>query len=161
MTQTRGIVDLALTECGEPARLLGGLRGLPSALTVAAILLAVPAGVPRADDQKIGSAISANGKVQVDVLSLKRTDGDTVTLRWQVVNNGEQAFSMTVDNSRLVDLVGRREYSPGVSSPSCRAEAHQRTMCWATFAAPAAGTKKMSVRFYEQFDLISGVEITE
>jgi len=161
MRQIREVVDLALTEFGEPARHLGGRRGLPPALYVATILLAIPAGASQADNQKLGSTISANGKVQVDVLSLKRTDGDTVTLRWQVVNDGEQTFSMTVENSRLVDLIGRREYSPGVSSPICRAEAHQRTMCWAVFAAPAAGTKKMSVRFYEQFDLISGVEITE
>jgi hypothetical protein len=131
------------------------------ALCLAAVLSMIPAAGSRADDRPLRSVTSANGKVQVDVLSLKHTEGDTVTLRWQIVNNGDETFSMTSELGRLVDLVGRREYSPGVYSRSCRAEARQRAICWATFAAPPAGTKTMSVRFYEQLDLITGVPITE
>ena len=56
----------------------------------------------------LGAASSPDGKARVEILSLKRTEGETVTLRFQVTNAGNDTFSMTLGNSRLVDMVGRQ-----------------------------------------------------
>src|SRR4051812_40647506 len=64
----------------------------------------------------LGAATSPDGKTRVEILSLKRTEGETVTLRFQVTNSGNDTYSMTLGNSRLVDMVGRRIYSPGLTS---------------------------------------------
>jgi hypothetical protein len=106
------------------------------------------------------STTTPNGKVRVEVLSLKRMEGNTVQLRWLLTNSDNRGFSMTTANARLVDLVGRREYAPGLQS-QCRAEPDEQQTCWAVFGAPSTITKTISVRFYEQFDLLTGVPISE
>ena len=97
----------------------------------AGLALACPVGLfsstgARADDAPIASGEQASGKIHVDVLSLK-----------------------------LIDLVNRRSYGPGVTSAGCHAEPGARSTCWAVFAAPPAGTKSMNLQFYEDFDLIA------
>lgn len=109
----------------------------------------------------LGAASSPDGKARVEILSLKRTEGETVTLRFQVTNAGNDTFSMTLGNSRLVDMVGRRIYSPGLTSSGCSAPAGQQLACYAVFGAPPAGTQKMSVQFYEKLDLITDIPLGE
>ena len=107
----------------------------------------------------LGSATSPDGKTRVDIQSLKRTEGETVTLRFQVTNGGNDTYSMTLGNSKLVDMVGRRIYSPGLTSSGCSVPSGQQLACYAVFGAPPAGTQKMSVQFYEKLDLISNIPL--
>ena len=109
----------------------------------------------------LGSATSPDGKTRVEILSLKRTEGETVTLRFQVTNDASDTFSMTLGNSRLVDMIGRRIYSPGLTSSGCSVPAGQQLACYAVFGAPPAGTQKMSVQFYEKLDLITNIPLGE
>ncbi len=109
----------------------------------------------------MGSTTSQDGKVRFDVLSLKRSEGETVTLRFQVTNNGNDSYNLTVALTSLVDLVGRRSYRPGLTSTSCNVPVGQRLACYAIFGAPPAGTQKINVQFNEQVDLITGVPVSE
>jgi hypothetical protein len=109
----------------------------------------------------LGSAISADGKTRVDILSLKRTEGETVTLRLQVTNDGNETFGITIGNTRLVDMASRRIYSPGLTTNNCSVPAGQQLACYAVFGAPPTGTQKMSVQFYEKLDLITGIPLSE
>jgi hypothetical protein len=113
-----------------------------------------------ADDQPAASGTGEDGKVRVDVLSIKRTEGETVTLRFNLVNNSGSDFSIVLGNMHLVDLANRRTYSPGLMSSLCTTAPGKQVACWAVFAAPPESVKKISVQFYEHFDLISGVPIT-
>jgi hypothetical protein len=99
--------------------------------------------------------VSPDGKVRADMLSLKRTEGDTVTLRFAIVNDSNETVSVTVENMRLIDLVARTSYEPGVTSSMCSAESGAKAICWAVFAAPGPNTKSSNVKFYDNFDLIS------
>ena len=113
-----------------------------------------------AQDASLGSALSPDGKVRIDIVSLKRTEGDTVTVRFQVTNNSNDSYGVTVDNMRLIDIVGRRSYTPGVSA-RCSIPVGQRFTCYAIFGAPPAGTRTINIQFYERMDLITGVPISE
>jgi hypothetical protein len=130
-----------------------------AAIGVCAAILAHAPAVNAAPS--LGSATSSDGKTRVDIVSLKRTEGDTVTLRFQVTNGGNDSFSMTTGNAKLIDMVGRRIYSPGLTSSTCSTPSGEQLACYAVFGAPPAGTQKMSVQFYEKLDLISGVPISE
>jgi hypothetical protein len=109
----------------------------------------------------LGSAMSPDGKTRVDILSLKHTEGDTVTLRFQITNDGNDTYGMTAANARLIDMAGRRIYSPGVATNSCSVAAGERLACYAVFGAPPAGTTKMAVQFYEKLDVIMGIPLSE
>ena len=126
-------------------------------LSFAVVLSCVIAsvGATKADDAPVASGVSSDGKVRADMLSLKRTEGDTVTLRFAIVNDSNRTVSTTLGNMRLIDLVGRTSYEPGVTSSSCSADAGAKTICWAVFAAPGPNTKSINVKFYDAFDLIS------
>jgi hypothetical protein len=108
----------------------------------------------QAENTSVATGMRSDGKVRADVLSLKRTEGDTLTLRFSIMNNSSQTVTVTVSLMKLVDLVGRATYSPGVSSDTCHADAAGQTTCWAVFAAPAPETKNINVKFYDDFDLI-------
>ena len=141
----------------RPGAILG--RRLASAMAATALsgigMLAV------AQDKPAGEVVTQDGKVRVEVLSLKRIEGSLVTLRWRIVNDGSSNFSITPGNLRLIDLAGRRQYEPGLMSSICAAKPDERSVCWATFAEPPAATKAMAVKFYEQFDLLTGIPITD
>ncbi len=141
-------------------RLPDGATGGIRRLSLVGVLLAIPVLGAHAEDQVLGSVSSPNGKVRVEVLSLKRTEGDTVQLRWRVVNDDNRDYSMTTLNERLLDMAARREYSAGLGS-RCAAEPGERQTCWAVFAAPPTNTKTMTVHFYEQLDLLPGVPVSE
>lgn len=117
--------------------------------------------VAAAQDKPLGQATTPDGKIRVEVLSLKRIEGNLVTLRWQIVNDGSGDFSMVPGNARLVDLAGRRQYEPGLYSTRCVSKPDERTPCWATFAAPPTATKTLAVKFYEQFELVTGIPVTD
>jgi hypothetical protein len=123
------------------------------ALVLSCVLASVSAA--KADDAPVVSGVSADGKVHADILSLKRTEGDTVTLRFAIVNDSNKTVSITVGNMRLIDLVGRASYEPGVTSSTCSAESGAKAVCWAVFAAPGPDTKSINVKFYDTFELIS------
>ena len=128
---------------------------------MAAVTLSGITTTAMAQDKPLGQVTSQNGKVRVEVLSLKRIESNLVTLRWRIVNDGTSNFSITPGNIRLVDLAGRRQYEPGLMSSLCISKPDERTECWATFGAPPAATKTLAVKFYEQFDLLTGVPITD
>jgi hypothetical protein len=126
-------------------------------LSFAGVLSCVLAsiGAAKADDTPLASGVGSDGKVRADMLSLKRTEGDTVTLRFAIVNDSSKTVSITVGNMRLIDLVGRASYEPGVTSSTCSAESGAKAICWAVFAAPGPKTKSINVKFYDTFELIS------
>jgi len=126
-----------------------------------AAALALPLWAGHAEDKPITSAATHDGKVHVDILSLKRTDGGTVTLRFVLANDGDGDFSMVLGNMRLVDLAARRAYRAGLMSSSCGTSPGKQVNCWATFAAPPESTRTLAVQFYENLDLISGVPVAE
>lgn len=135
---------------------------LPNMVLLMSGLAVALAGVAPALAQtaSLGSTMSPDGKVRIDIVSLKRTEGDTLTIRFQIANDSNQDYSVTVDNLRLIDIVGRRSYTPGVTG-RCFAPVGQRFTCYAIFGAPPPGTRTMTVQFYERLDLISGVPISE
>ena len=130
------------------------------ALCLAAVL-ALPLSSGHTEDRPVASTATQDGKTHVDILSLKRTEGGTVTLRFVLANDGEGDFSMVLGNMHLVDLAARRSYRAGLMSSSCSASPGKQVSCWATFAAPPEATKTLTVQFYESLDLISGVPVTE
>ena len=138
--------------CGTVARTAAMLGACAALFATSPAFSATPA---------LGTATSPDGKTLVEILSLKRTEGETVTLRFQVTNSGNDTYSMTLGNSKLVDMVGRRIYSPGLTSSGCSVPAGQQLACYAVFGAPPAGTQKMSVQFYEKLDLITNIPIGE
>jgi hypothetical protein len=123
------------------------------ALVLSCVLASVSAA--KADDAAVASAVSADGKLRADMLSLKRTEGDSVTLRFAIVNDSNKTVSITVGSMRLIDLVGRASFEPGVTSSTCSAESGAKAICWAVFAAPGPNTKSINVKFYDAFELIS------
>ncbi len=139
-------------------------RGRAARRRAAVLVAAACAGIglaAEAQDKPLGQATTPDGKIRVEVLSLKRIEGNLVTLRWQIVNDGSGDFSMTPGNARLVDLAGRRQYEPGLYSTRCVSKPDERTPCWATFAAPPSATKSLAVKFYEQFELVTGIPVTD
>ncbi len=117
------------------------------------------ATVAFAQEQPLASIKGADPDVRIDIVSLKRTEAETLTLRLRVTNSGNANYSMVADNIRLIDLVGRRSYTPGVTGSSCSTQAGKISSCYAIFGAPPATTKTINIQFYEKVDLISGVPI--
>ncbi len=109
----------------------------------------------QADEAVIATGQQTNGKARADILSLKRTEGDTMTLRFAVANENSKTLLVVLGNMRLFDLVNRRSYEPGVKSPECNIPPGERRVCWAVFAAPGANVRSLNVSFDEDFGLIS------
>lgn len=126
---------------------------LISAALAAASVISL-AATARADGTPIATGQQTNGKARAEITALQRTEGDTVTLRFTIVNDNNDALSLTLANMTLLDLVNRRSYEPGVTSPACRIPSGERRTCWAVFAAPGAGVRTLNVSFYEDFGLI-------
>jgi hypothetical protein len=137
------------------------LRMRVVALCLSTPLMALPGPAASADEQPAASAMNAEGKVRVDVLSLKRTEGDTVTLRIAVVNNGNDNYPIVMSSVKLIDIVNRRTYGAGLSTSVCNPAPDHRLACWAMYAAPPANAKTMSVQIPEHFDLITGIPVTQ
>jgi len=138
----------------------GWWRAAAVLLGLGGLVLAAPPGA-QAEEQSAPTATSTDGKMHVQVISLKRSEGDTVMLRIRITNTGNDDYRIVLDNLRLLDIPGRRVYSPGVTSSNCMTPVGQQLTCWAIFGAPPAATKIMAVQFYEHLDLISGVPVSE
>lgn len=124
-------------------------------------LLSSPVPAALAEEKPVASAATEDAKEHVDILSLKRTEGGTVTLRFVVTNTRDSDFSMVAGNIHLVDLAARRSYGAGLTSSSCNAPPGGKVICWAIFGAPPVATKTMAVQFYENIDLLPGVPVAE
>jgi hypothetical protein len=96
--------------------------------------------------------------VRVEVRELKRTSGDTLTLRAVVVNNSDKKFrvadgtSLSVPNIYLLDAANKRKYTVArdekkkcICSPSPEVKARSRAEIWAKFGAPPEGVQKITV----------------
>ena len=127
---------------------------LNAAALATLVIVALAPCIVRAEEVPIASGTRTNGKGHVDILSLKRTEGDTLTLRIAVSNDGNRSLDINLGLARLIDLVGRRYYFPGLTSPRCEAASGERTICWAIYAAPNPGIKSVNVIFDEDFGLI-------
>lgn len=99
--------------------------------------------------------LSQDGAAVVEAVSLKRTDGDTMTLKFNVRNNANESKQVTIystpnSHMSLMDLTNRRRYIPGSTSDSmCFASSKEVKSCWAIFAAPPPEVQKMTVAFSE------------
>ena len=151
---------LSRTSSGASGRPHSMISRRRAAALVTALLSTIGI-IAMAQDKPVGEVVTHDGKVRVEVLSLKRIEGNLITLRWRIVNDGSSNFSITPGNLRLIDLAGRRQYEPGLMSSTCFSKPDERTVCWATFAAPPAAVKSLAVKFYEQFDLLPGIPIID
>jgi hypothetical protein len=131
----------------------------------------------RADD-----ALTADGDqdgMQVVIKSLKRNEGDTVTLRFQVMNKSDREFSRGCDvrdlkehddcgvlsGVYLLDQSNKKKYlvvrdSDGkcICAILERIDKSKSQNLWVTFPAPPAATLKMTV-VVPTFEPIDGVPI--
>ena len=97
------------------------------------------------DGPPIATTQQTNGKARVNVLSLKRTEGDTMTLRYVVINDNSRGnLQINRDYVQILDIVNRRRYEAGLSS-ECYLRAEQQQLCWAIFAAPKDNPQMLSV----------------
>ena len=104
----------------------------------------------------VASVKNLDADVRIDILSLKRTENNTVTLQFALVNEGAGEGGITALNTRLIDLVGRRRYDAGLEMAGpCSAPNGGRKLCWVMFAAPPASTKTVNVQFYGNWPLVS------
>lgn len=146
----------------NPRRSLRRYGTLWSAALVLCCATAAAAGsATHAHAQALPSTTSPDGKVRLEILSLKRTEGDTVTLRFKIVNDGNCDYLVMIGNMRLIDIAGQRVYSPGIMSNICAAHIGDKVPCYAVFAAPPPGTKALTVQFYENVGLITGVPVSD
>jgi hypothetical protein len=95
--------------------------------------------------------MTADGLVVAEVTSLKRTEGDTLTLKLNVRNNSNEAHRVILyenpsSRMNLMDLTNRRVYQAGASSNyTCNTEPKSVASCWVMFAAPPPEVLKMTV----------------
>ena len=132
----------------------------------------------RADD-----TLTADGDqdgVQVVIKSLKRNEGDTVTLRFQVTNKSDSEFGRTcqvkdpngnddcgvLSGVYLIDQPNKKKYLVVRDSDGKCICANLENIgkgksqnLWVTFAAPPAETQKVTV-VVPTFEPIDGVPIT-
>lgn len=125
---------------------------LAGCLLPAPSVMAQTAPPPR--EAPIAEIASADGRGKVQVLSLKRQEGDLVMLRFRV-----DGASVTQANTRLIDLAGRRSYSVGLSGPGCSEDGS--SVCWVMFGSPPRETRTIAVQFYGKFELLPGVPIAD
>lgn len=133
---------------------------LATLLAVRPVLAADP--VAKTDGEKTG--------LRVEVVELKRSSGDTLTMRFNLINDSGTAFQpdeyyfgdykgyviqdgANLGAINLIDPVGKKKYfvvrdtekncvcSNGIPS----VDAKSRVALWAKFPAPAADVKKISV----------------
>jgi hypothetical protein len=130
-----------------------GVRRKAAALILFVYGIAFPL-IAGADEAPIASGTRTNGKAHLDVLSLRRTEGNTVTLRIAVTNEENQPLTIQLSLINLVDLVNHQIYNSGLNSPRCSVPPGERLICWAIFAAPNASVKSVNVTLNEDFGLI-------
>lgn len=106
------------------------------------------------NDAPVATAKNLNSNVRVDILALKRTESNTLTLQFALVNDGTGDFVLTQGNTQLIDMAARRRYGVGLEmSGNCGAAPGEKKVCWVMFAAPPATTKSVDVQFYGTWPL--------
>jgi hypothetical protein len=146
----------------EPAPAVQATSATPASTPVApsAAAAAAPAAIASADGEKSG--------IRIEVTELKRSSGDTVSLKFVLVNDSDQELSISsaylgdrslnedyqsVGGVHLVDPVGKKKYMVVRDSErQCVCSnhvqsmpAHSRTNLWAKYPAPPAGTTVVSI----------------
>ena len=132
----------------------------PAASPAAPAAAAAPAAIASADGEKAG--------IRIEVTELKRSSGDTVSLKFVLVNDSNEEFSISsaylgdrslnedyqsVGGVHLVDPVGKKKYMVvRDSEKQCVCSnhvqsipAHSRANLWAKYPAPPAGTNVVSI----------------
>jgi hypothetical protein len=116
------------------------------------------AAAPVATEAVLATTQQTNGKARINILSLKKTEGDTMTLRYVVVNDNRESLYINRNDMSILDLVNRRKYGAGQSS-ECTVRSDQQQLCWAIFAAPKDNPQTLSVEIKTTgappFDLVS------
>lgn len=129
---------------------------------------AVAAAAAPAAKPAIASAEGEKPGLRIEVTELKRASGDTVSLKFVLINDTDEAFSITsnylgdtaksqdyssVGGVHLVDAVGKKKYmvvrdteTLCVCSTSVKEiPAKSRVNLWAKYPAPPAGTSMVSI----------------
>ena len=124
---------------------------------LATALAALPVSLALADNAApIATVKNLSADVHIDILSLKRTENNTVTMQFILVNDAPGDSGVTASNTRLVDLVGRRRYDVGLEmAEPCSVPNGGRKLCWVMFGAPPAATKSVNVQFHGNWPLVS------
>ena len=138
-------------------RIFSAFPGAALALTMATSAALAQGAIATADGEQSG--------VRIDITELKRTSGDTLTMKFTLVNDsGEEvnpygifeSVHSDVRNVHLIDSAGRKKYlaimdannncvcSGGVSHDL---ESGKSLNLWARFPAPPAEVKEVSVIF--------------
>lgn len=92
-------------------------------------------------------------EVRIEVTELKRTSGDTVTLKAVIVNNMAKNFNpQSMGHAYLLDTDNRKKLTVAkdekgkfLSNASHNVKAGQRGEIWAKFAAPPASVQRLTV----------------
>jgi hypothetical protein len=151
-----------------PSRQERVIRGVCLAAT--ALVLLPGAILAGQSAQSLGVHQHESGDVDVVLLEVARTSGDTVTVRWKYVNNSGEKKQLThertgwLDPYRLasdayvLDTVSHTKYTVvvdddkhpiagkhGGQNSYIYLAPHQSLVTWAKFPAPAAGVSKVTI----------------
>lgn len=142
--------------------------GVAIAQSVLVGWLVIP-GLAAADDAPAGGAAGAvkplgvedyeTGNIEVALLEVKRTSGDTVTVKWSFRNKGDAAQEiekLVSDEHYLVDAAAKKKYFVVKDSQgkwvalnrdfnNINLKEGQTFKMWAKFPAPPAATEKITV----------------
>jgi hypothetical protein len=132
--------------------------------STAAPAAAAPAPAP-AIPQALATADGRTPGLRADVTELKRTSGETLTLRFTLVNESKQTINVAdiadlldlgggypVGGVHLIDPIGRKKYfvvrdseNRCVCSEFVALQAGERANHWAKFPAPPADVQRISI----------------
>lgn len=139
-----------------------------AAASAAATAAATPVTPAAPAAAAIASADGEKSGLRIEVTELKRSSGDTVSLKFTLVNDTDEAFGISsaylgdrslnedyasVGGVHLVDPVGKKKYMVvRDSEKQCvcsnhvqELPAHSRANLWAKYPAPPAGTSVVSI----------------
>lgn len=142
--------------------------GQPAASTPQASRPASAAPQPTAP-APLASAESEQPGLRVEIQELKRTDGDTLTLRLAFLNtSGRTQFTVGhLNQANLIDTAGKKksfvvEDAAGacVCSRDLSLDADARANMWAKFPAPPGDVQKITV-VVPQFQPLEGIPIIQ
>jgi hypothetical protein len=154
-----GTAPVATTQAGQPAAATP--QAAPPAAPTSAAPPPAPSTPPPAEPAVAKPLATSEGSIdglRVEVTELRRTTGDTVSLRFTIVNNSSKTLhdpdgaTYYIGYAHLIDLVGKKKYfvaqdSGGkyVGSIFRAIDAGGRANHWARFAAPADNVDRLTV----------------
>lgn len=133
--------------------------GLLTVAMVAALTSSGARGDESAGAKTLGVEDYETGDVEVSLLEVKRTSGDTVTVKWALRNKGEKEQTiekLISDEHYLVDAAAKKKYFIVKDSEQnyvaldrdynqVKLKPGQNFKVWAKFPAPPAATEKVTV----------------